>query len=109
MPLLGKPGQTALDEIAEDDEDEEDDPQESESETSLVSGDDDQGELGDTLDDRAQTAEEWRQEDSGSSVMYSQAASKLLVGDIGEDIPENIKVVRIFTSSTFTGEEATKK
>lgn len=36
-------------------------------------------------------------------VMYSLPARKLLMGDITDDIPENVKVVRIFTSSTFTG------
>ena len=36
-------------------------------------------------------------------VVYSLPARKLLIGDITEDIPENVRVVRIFTSSTFTG------
>ena len=36
-------------------------------------------------------------------VVYSLPARKLLIGDITDDIPENVKVVRIFTSSTFTG------
>lgn len=36
-------------------------------------------------------------------VVYSLPARKLLMGDITDDIPENVKVVRIFTSSTFTG------
>lgn len=36
-------------------------------------------------------------------VVYSLPARKLLIGDVTDDIPENVKVVRIFTSSTFTG------
>ena len=36
-------------------------------------------------------------------VVYSLPARKLLIGNITDDIPENVKVVRIFTSSTFTG------
>jgi len=36
-------------------------------------------------------------------VVYSLPARKLLIGDITDDIPENVKIVRIFTSSTFTG------
>ncbi|XP_068719523.1 NACHT domain- and WD repeat-containing protein 1-like [Montipora capricornis] len=33
---------------------------------------------------------------------YSEKLQKALMGDLGDDFPENVKVVRIFTSSTFT-------
>lgn len=41
-------------------------------------------------------------------VVYSLPARKLLIGDITDEIPENVNVVRIFTSSTFTGIVITK-
>ena len=34
---------------------------------------------------------------------YSEQLQKALMGDLDKDFPENVKVVRIFTSSTFTG------
>ena len=34
---------------------------------------------------------------------YSERLQKALMGDLDSDFPENVKVVRIFTSSTFTG------
>ena len=44
-----------------------------------------------------------RRSPENDPVVYSLPARKLLTGDISDDIPENVKVVRIFTSSTFTG------
>ena len=34
---------------------------------------------------------------------YSEKLQKALIGDLDDDFPESVKVVRIFTSSTFTG------
>ena len=39
---------------------------------------------------------------------YSEKLQKALMGDLGDDFPENVKVVRIFTSSTFTGTKLKK-
>ena len=34
---------------------------------------------------------------------YSEKLQKALMGDLNSDFPDNVKIVRIFTSSTFTG------
>ena len=34
---------------------------------------------------------------------YSEKLQKALMGDLNSDFPDNAKIVRIFTSSTFTG------
>lgn len=105
-PFPNKPLRLADDEIVE----EEDDFDESDSETSVASeADDDETSRNLSYEGLKQdhlvpvdlemglrTAEK-------DPVVYSLPARKLLIGDITDDIPENVKVVRIFTSSTFTG------
>ena len=39
----------------------------------------------------------------GNVFSYSEIVNKALMGDLDGEFPENVKVVRIFTSSTFTG------
>ena len=34
---------------------------------------------------------------------YSEKLQRALMGDLNSDFPDNVKIVRIFTSSTFTG------
>ena len=91
----------ADDEIVE----EEDDFDESDSETSVASeADDDETSRNLNYEGLAPTD---LQMGCGTvekdPVVYSLPARKLLIGDITDDIPESVKVVRIFTSSTFTG------
>lgn len=38
---------------------------------------------------------------------YSEKLQKALMGDLNSDFPDNVKTVRIFTSSTFTGKQIT--
>ena len=38
---------------------------------------------------------------------YSEKLQKALMGDLNSDFPDNVKIVRIFTSSTFTGKYIT--
>ena len=90
----------------------ESDPNESDSDTSLASEVDDEGSLRDLDDEVPGSEDKLVPFDSpiGSGApekdptVYSLLARKLLAGDINDDIPENVKVVRIFTSSTFTGD-----
>lgn len=96
----------ADDEIVE----EEDDFDESDSETSVASeADDDETSRNFSYEGLKQDhlvpvdLEMGRRAAEKDPVVYSLPARKLLIGDITDDIPENVKVVRIFTSSTFTG------
>ena len=41
--------------------------------------------------------------DTGNVPSYSQKLKNALIGDLDGEFPGNVKVVRIFTSSTFTG------
>lgn len=41
--------------------------------------------------------------DTGNVASYSQMLTNAMIGDLDGEFPENVKVVRIFTSSTFTG------
>ena len=54
-------------------------------------------------DDEDQEDEEKETKASAFIVNYSEQLQKALMGDLDNDFPENVKVVRIFTSSTFTG------
>ena len=38
---------------------------------------------------------------------YSEKLQRALMGDLNSDFPDNVKIVRIFTSSTFTGKKIT--
>ena len=38
---------------------------------------------------------------------YSEKLQKALMGDLNSDFPDNVKIVRIFTSSTFTRKKIT--
>ena len=90
----------------------ENDPDESDSDTSVASEVDDEGSLRDLDDEVSGSKDKLVSFNSpiGSGApekdptVYSLLARKLLAGDINDDIPENVKVVRIFTSSTFTGD-----
>lgn len=59
----------------------------------------------DEEDDDDNSAEEDDEQTNASNVLanYSEKLQKALVGDLDGGFPENVKVVRIFTSSTFTG------
>lgn len=56
-------------------------------------------------DDDDNSEEEDDEQTNASNVLanYSEKLQKALVGDLDGGFPENVKVVRIFTSSTFTG------
>ena len=56
-------------------------------------------------DDDDNSEEEDDEKTKASNVLanYSEKLQKALVGNLDGDFPENMKVVRIFTSSTFTG------
>lgn len=99
------------DEIVEDEEE----LDESDSETSVASETDDDGPSRDSGNEGLEHSDDlvpfdWQtggQVPEKDPVVYSLPARKLLIGDISDDIPENVKVVRIFTSSTFTGKYRT--
>lgn len=56
-------------------------------------------------DEEQEDEEEDVTETKNSKVLanYSEKLQKALIGDLDCDFPENVKLVRIFTSSTFTG------
>jgi len=54
-------------------------------------------------DDEDQEDEEKETKASAFIANYSEQLHKALMGDLDNNFPENVKVVRIFTSSTFTG------
>jgi len=105
-PFPSKTSRLADSEIVE----EEDDYDESDSETSLASeADDDWPSRDSSYEGPKQDhlvpidLQMGRRTPEKDPAVYSLPARKLLIGDITDDIPENVKVVRIFTSSTFTG------
>ena len=71
---------------------------------------DEQGNETETGDEEEEEKE--KEEDEGGDLRvatmenlgnYSEKLQKALIGDLDDDFPESVKVVRIFTSSTFTG------
>ena len=62
-------------------------------------------------DDREEEEEEEEEEENANEeekktkllANYSEKLQKALMGDLNSDFPDNVKIVRIFTSSTFTG------
>ena len=62
-------------------------------------------------DDREEEEEEEEEEEDADKeekktkllANYSEKLQKALMGDLNSDFPDNVKIVRIFTSSTFTG------
>ena len=83
------------DDEEDNNEDEEEEQQEKESEEDLDSGEEGNDERNGRDDNN---------EDSGKDLSYSEKQlKKAMIGDLDSEFPENVKVVRIFTSSTFTG------
>lgn len=80
-----------------DDQDQEDEQQEEEN--------DPENEEDDVVDDfdEEKNGENDNNIDTGNVPSYSQKLKNALIGDLDGEFPENVKVVRIFTSSTFTG------
>ena len=72
------------------------DEQENETET----GDEDEEEEKEKEEDEGGDQRVATMENLGN---YSEKLQKALIGDLDDDFPESVKVVRIFTSSTFTG------
>ena len=60
-------------------------------------------------DDRKEEEEEEEEEEKKTRLLanYSEKLQKALMGDLNSDFPDNVKIVRIFTSSTFTGKYIT--
>ena len=67
-------------------------------------------------DDRKEEEEEEEEEEENANeeekktkllANYSEKLQKALMGDLNSDFPDNVKIVRIFTSSTFTGKYIT--
>ena len=65
-------------------------------------------------DDRKEEEEEEEDENANEEekktkllANYSGKLQKALMGDLNSDFPDNVKIVRIFTSSTFTGKYIT--
>lgn len=84
------------------DEDEEDERQEE--------GNDNEDEEGDEEEacDEEKNGKDNDNAVTGNVSSYSEKLKKALMGDLNSEFPENVKVVRIFTSSTFTGKYAFK-
>ena len=80
-----------------DDEDQEDEQQEEENDP-----EDEDNDVGDDSDEE-KNSENGSNKDIGNVLSYSQKLQNALIGDLNGEFPENVKVVRIFTSSTFTG------
>ena len=74
----------------EDEKNEEDDPEEKE-----------EGEEEEEEEEEKENADE--EEKTKLLANYSEKLQKALMGDLNSDFPDNVKIVRIFTSSTFTG------
>ena len=72
---------------------------------------DEQGNGTETGDEEEEEEKEKEEDEGGDQRVatmenlgnYSEKLHKALVGDLDDDFPESVKVVRIFTSSTFTG------
>ena len=80
-----------------DDKDQEDEQEEEENDR-----EDEEDDVGDDSDDE-KNGENDNNIDPGNVPSYSEKLRKALIGDLDGEFPENVKVVRIFTSSTFTG------
>ena len=80
-------------------EDEDDEPQNEEDEKNE---EDDRKEEEEEEDEEEENANE---EEKKIKLLanYSEKLQKALMGDLNSDFPDNVKIVRIFTSSTFTG------
>ncbi|KAL9973170.1 hypothetical protein ACROYT_G019587 [Oculina patagonica] len=82
-----------------EDEDQEDEQQEEENEDEDVDEDED------VEGDEEKACDEEKDNNNavpGNVSSYSEKLKKALMGDLKSEFPENVKVVRIFTSSTFT-------
>ena len=97
-----------------DDEEEENSKQEDEEKEENDNEDkSDEEEESDNKEEDDETSQDEEQEDDDQDVTEtknskvlannSEKLQKALMGDLDCDFPENVKVVRIFTSSTFTG------
>ena len=80
-----------------DDDDQEDEQHEEENDP-----EDEEDDVGDDSDEE-KNSENDSNIDTGNVPSYSQKLKNALIGDLDGEFPENVKVVRIFTSSTFTG------
>ena len=83
----------------EDEKNEEDDPEEEEE----GEGEEEQEE--EQEEEEQEEEEEANEEEKKTKLLanFSEKLQKALMGDLNSDFPDNVKIVRIFTSSTFTG------
>ena len=81
-------------------EDEDDEPQNEE---------DEKNEEDDRKEEEEEEEENANEEEKKTKLLanYSEKLQKALMGDLNSDFPDNVKIVRIFTSSTFTGKYIT--
>ena len=99
----------------EDDEQEESDQEEKSEEEEEQEDEQEDNEPQEKEQEEEEKEEEQEEEEEGDDeeeetkdvrvvlANYSEKLQKTLMGDLDSDFPENVKVVRIFTSSTFTG------
>ena len=81
-----------------DEEDEDNEQQEEENDHDDEKEDDEEDECDETKSGAVDNNEL-----PGNVSSYSEIVKKAVMGDLDGEFPENVKVVRIFTSSTFTG------
>ena len=85
-------------------EDEDDEPQNEEDEKNE---EDDRKEEDEEEEEEEEDEEEENANEEEKKIKllanYSEKLQKALMGDLNSDFPDNVKIVRIFTSSTFTG------
>ena len=87
-------------------EDEDDEPQNEEDEKNE---EDDRKEEEEKEEEEEEEEENANEEEKKTKLLanYSEKLQKALMGDLNSDFPDNVKIVRIFTSSTFTGKYIT--
>ena len=87
----------------EDEKNEEDDPEEEEEGEGEEEQEEEQEE--EEQEEEQEEEEEANEEEKKTKLLanFSEKLQKALMGDLNSDFPDNVKIVRIFTSSTFTG------
>ena len=93
----------------EDEKNEEDDRKEEEEQEEQEEEEEEEEEEEDEEDEEDEEEENANEEEKKIKLLanYSEKLQKALMGDLNSDFPDNVKIVRIFTSSTFTGKQIT--